>query len=127
MVGTLFLFLIALVAAPVNFSADNSAFASGLNDLTWAGLVLSSFPRAMLIMAGSFGLWRAGRISNAIFGAGVAVVVLVLLGGTTWMSEGLWAPDGTYSRLVSPILGLAWVLAVSQVLLARTPATRAGW
>ena len=93
----------------------------------WAGLVLTSFPRAMLIMAGTFGLWRAGRISNAFFAAGVAAVVLVLLGGTTWVSGGVWAPDGAYSRFVSPIVGLVWVFAVSRVLLGRIPATRAGW
>lgn len=113
-VATFFLFVIAL-------------FLTGQNDLAWAGSVLSSFPRAMLIMAGTFGFWRSGRISNAGFGAGVAVVVLVLLGGTTWAAEGFWAPDGAYSRLVSPVLGLAWVLAASQVLLTRAPATRTGW
>jgi hypothetical protein len=47
------------------------------------GAVVRSFPRAMLIRAGSCGLWRAGLISNARFAVGVAVVVLVLLGGTT--------------------------------------------
>jgi hypothetical protein len=107
--------------------SGNSALTSGLNDLAWAGIVLSSFPRAMLIMAGTFGLWRAGQISNALFAAGVAALALVLLGGTTWMSGGFWAPDGAYSRLVSPIIGLVWVLVVSRVLLTRSPATRAGW
>ena len=81
----------------------------------------------MLIMAGTFGLWRAGLISNALFAAGVAAVVLVLLGGTTWMSGGFWAPDGDYSRFISPIIGLVWVVVVSQVLLTRSPAARAGW
>jgi hypothetical protein len=89
--------------------------------------VLSSFPRAMLIMAAAFGLWRAKLISNALFAVGVAAVVLVLLGGTTWLSGGFWAPDGVYSRFVSPIIGLLWVLVVSRVLLTRSPATRAGW
>lgn len=37
---------------------------------------------------------------------GVAAVVLVLLGGTTWMSGGFWAPDGAYSRLLSPLICL---------------------
>jgi hypothetical protein len=32
----------------------------------------------MLIMSSAFGLWRAGLISNALFAAGVATVVLVL-------------------------------------------------
>ena len=81
----------------------------------------------MLIMAGTFGLWRAGLISNALFGAGVAALVLVLLGGTTWMSDGFWAPDGAYSRFVWPLIGLVWLVVVSRVLLTRSPATRAGW
>ena len=89
--------------------------------------VFTSFPRAMLIMAGSFGLWRARLVSTALFAAGVGAVVLVLLGGTTWLSGGFWAPDGAYSRFVSPILGLVWVVVVSRVLLTRSPATRAGW
>src|SRR6185437_5994457 len=38
----------------------------------WGWFVMSSFPRAMLIMAGTFGLWRAGLISNSAFAAGVA-------------------------------------------------------
>jgi quercetin dioxygenase-like cupin family protein len=56
----------------------------------------------------------------------VVAVVLGVLGGTTWMSGGFWAPDGAFSRLVSPILLLAWVVVVSRVLLTR-PAARAGW
>ena len=89
--------------------------------------MLTSFPRAMLIMSGAFGLWRAGLISNALFTAGVAAVVLAVLGGTTWLSGGVWAPDGAYSRFVSPILLLLWVVVVSRVLLTRSPGTRAGW
>ena len=81
----------------------------------------------MLIMAGSFGLWRAQLISNTLFAACVAALVLVLLGGTTWLSSGFWAPDGAYSRFLSPIIGLVWVVVVSRVLLRRSPATRAGW
>ena len=81
----------------------------------------------MLIMAAAFGLWRARLISNALFAAGVVAVVLVLLGGTTWLSGGFWAPDGTYSRFVSPAIGLVWGMVVSGVLLTRSPATRAGW
>jgi hypothetical protein len=127
--GGLFLLLIAVGAALAYSIAGsgNHTLTSGLNDFAWASAVLTSFPRAMLIMAGTFGLWRAGPISNAFFAAGVAVVVLVLLGGTTWVSRGFWAPDGAFSRLVSPIIGLVWVVVVSQVLLTRSPATRAGW
>jgi hypothetical protein len=53
--------------------------------------------------------------------------VLVLLGGTTWLSGGFWAPDGVYSRFVSPAIGVVWGMVVSWVLLTRSPATRAGW
>jgi hypothetical protein len=76
----------------------------------------------MLIMSGSFGLRQAKLISNALFAAGV----FVLAGGTTWLNGGFWAPDGVYSRFVSPIIGLVWVAVVSGVL-TRSPATRAGW
>ena len=126
--GALFL-LFLTVSAALAFSiagSGNQPLTSGLNDFAWVLVVLTSFPRAMLIMAGSFGLWRAGLISNGLFAAGVAAVVLALLGGTTWIS-GFWAPDGAYSRFISPIIGLAWVVVVSRVLLTRTPATCAGW
>ena len=128
-VGALFLLLITVVAALAYSIAGkgNQTLTSGLNDLAWAGVVLTSFPRAMLIMSGAFGLWRARLISNALFAAGVAGVVLVLLGGTTWMRDGFWSPYGAYSRFVSPFIGVVWVVVVSRVLLTRSPATRAGW
>jgi len=78
-------------------------------------------------MAGTFGFWRAGLISKALFAAGIATVVLVLLGGTTWLSGGFWSPDGVYSRFVSPLIGLVWVVVVSGVLLGRSPDARAAW
>jgi hypothetical protein len=128
-VGTLFLLLITVVAALAYSIAGsgNTTLTSGLNDFAWALVVLTSFPRAMLVMSGVFGLWRARLISNALFAAGIAAVVLGLLGGTTWLSGGFWAPDGAYSRFVWPIIGVAWVVVVSRVLLTRSPATRSGW
>jgi hypothetical protein len=128
-VGGMFLLLITLSAALAYslVASGNQMLTSGLNDFAWVSVVLTSFPRARLIMAGTFGLWRAGLISNALFAAGVAAVVLVLLGGTTWLTGGFWAPDGAYSRFVSPVIGLVWVLVVSGVLLTRSPATSAGW
>ena len=127
--GAMFLLALTVGAALAYSIADsgNTALTSGLNDLAWAGIVLSSFPRAMLIMASTFGLWRAGQFSNALFTAGVVALLLVLLGGTTWTSGGFWAPDGAYSRFGSPIIGLIWVVGVSRILLTRSPATRAGW
>ncbi len=127
--GGLFLLLITVVAA-IAYSiagSGNHTLTSGLNVFVWASIVLSSFPRAMLVMAAAFGLWRAKLISNSLFAAGVAAVALTLLGGTTWMRSGFWAPDGNYSRFVSPIIGLVWVVIVSRVLLTRSPATRLGW
>jgi len=53
--------------------------------------------------------------------------VLGVMGGTTWLSGGVWAPDGVYSRFVSPLVLILWVLGVSRVLLTRSPATRASW
>ena len=127
--GALYLLHIAVGGALAYAIAGsgNLALTTALNDLAWALDVLASFPRAMLIMSGAFGLWRAGLISNSLFTAGVAAVVLGVLGGTTWLSGGVWAPDGSYARFVSPALLLLWVLAVSLILLTRSPATRAGW
>jgi len=104
--------------------AGNEVVLTGLNEAGWAGLVISSFPRAMLIMSATFGMWRAGIISNALFGIGVAAVVLVLLGGTTWATSGLWAPDGAYSRFISPLICIAWIVVISGVLLRSPSATR---
>jgi len=127
--GAFYLLLIAVVAALAYSIAGsgNHLLTSGLNDFVWAGFVLTSFPRAMLIMASAFGLWRARLISNALFAAGVAAVVLGLLGGTTWLTGGFWAPDGVYSRFVWPAIGVVWGMVVSGVLLTRSPATRSGW
>jgi hypothetical protein len=121
--GVVFFMLITLSAALAYSIAGsgNMAVTSGLNDLAWVLTVIASFPAAMLIMAGAFGLWRAGVISNALFSAGVAAVVLVLVGGTTWASDGFWAPDGAYSRFVSPIIGLVWIAVISGLLVMRGP------
>jgi hypothetical protein len=127
--GGLLMLLITVSAALAYSIADSGdpALLGGLNDFTWAGVVLSSFPRAMLTMSAAFGLWRAGLISNGLFTVGVAAVVLLLLGGTTWMGDGFWAPDGVYSRLVSPLICLVWLLVVSRVLLTRSPTTHPAW
>jgi hypothetical protein len=127
--GALFFLQITVVAALAYSIAGsgNHTFTAGLNDFAWALAVFTSFPRAMLIMSGVFGLWRAGLITSGLFTAGVAVVVLGVLGGTTWLRGGFWAPDGAYSRFVSPLLLLLWVVVVSRVLLRRSPATRAAW
>jgi hypothetical protein len=119
------LFVRMTVRAALAFSIAGSGspgVASGLNDLAWALSVTLSFSAAMLVMSGSFGLWRAGIISKAAFGAGVAAVVLVLLGGTTWARDGFWAPDGAYA-LVAGIIFFVWVAVVSGFLYMRQPST----
>ena len=71
--GGLFLLLITVGAVLAYSIADsgNSTLIAGLNDFAWACVVLTSFPRAMLIMAGTFGFWRAGLISKqALRGGG---------------------------------------------------------
>ena len=124
------IFLVAMLYATLAYTTGPSGSElsiSGFHQLAWVGLVLSSYPRAMLIMAGTFGLWRAGLISNRLFSAGLAAVVLVLVGGTAWMNSGFWAPDGTYSRFISPAISVLWVLAASRILLKQAEGTRAQW
>lgn len=112
-VGGIFLLLVA-------------ANVSGLGAFSWACFVLSSFVRAMFTMAPTFGLWRAGIISNSLFAVGVLIVVLTVLGGTTWLSGGIWAPDGLYSRLILPVIGLLWVVVLNTIIWNR-PFARSGW
>jgi hypothetical protein len=119
------IFLVGLAAnAAVAYSmtgAGNETLMSALNDLAGAGNVLIWFPAAMLIMAGSFGLWQAKAISNGVFAVGVAVVVLGVTGGTTWASDGIWAPDGAYARMILPIVALVWIAVLSAILTSRAP------
>jgi hypothetical protein len=119
-------FVIAAIGATLAYSvagSGNSAITSGLNDLVWVLLVLSAFPTAMLIMSGSFGLWRAGILSNRGFALGVTAMVLVLLRATTWASDGFWAPDGAYSQYIATGVTALWLIGISRVLLARRPVT----
>jgi hypothetical protein len=60
--------------------------------------------------------------SEGFFSAGVAAVVLVLLGGTTWASDGVWAPDGAYA-LIAQIVLFAWIAVLSGFLAMRSPST----
>ena len=117
------LFARMAVRAALAFSiagSGNPGVTSGLSDLGWVLSVIVSFPAAMLVMAGSFGLWRAEIISKRAFAVGVAAVVLVLLGGTTWARSGFWSPDGAYA-IVSQIVLYVWLLVVSGFLFVRMP------
>ena len=120
-IGAVYFVLITLWTALAYSIAGsgNEQVTSALNDLTWVLHGFAWFPIAMLIMAGSFGLWRAGIFSNTAFGLGVTAMVLVLLGVTTWASDGFWAADGAYVRFVPTLTMLAWLAAVSGFLMRR--------
>ena len=129
-VGALFLLLVSLHAAltySIAGSGNQNNLITGLNGIAWAGFVMSSFVRAMLIMSAAFGFWRAGLISNSLFAIGVAAVVLCALGGTTWALGGFWAPDGAFSRIISPLIGICWALVISWVLMTKSAPSRTGW
>ena len=115
------LFTLNLALAYSIAGSGNGQITSGLNDLSWILAIVASFPAAMLVMSGSFGLWRAGIISTAPFLAGVTVMVVLLLRATTWAGDGFWAPDGAYSEFISTIVALAWVAVVSGFLYMRSP------
>ena len=97
--------------------SGNTEITSALNDLSWTLPIVASFPAAMLVMSGSFGLWRAGMFSTGPFLAGVTAMVLILLRATTWASDGFWAPDGAYSLYISTGIALVWVAVVSGFLM----------
>jgi len=68
-----------------------------------------------------------GLVDTSIIKIWAVPVVLGVLGGSTWLSGGFWAPDGAYSRLIWPALGLLWVVVVSGFLLRQRPSARAEW
>ena len=121
------LFIRMAVRAALAFSIAGSAslaVTSGFSDLGWVLTVIGSFPAAMFVMSGAFGLQRAGIISKRFFSAGVVAVVLVLLGGTTWASHGFWAPDGAYAD-ISQIVTIVWIAALSGFLAMRPSVAQA--
>ena len=117
------LFTRMAVRAALAFSIAGSGspgVTSALNDLGFVLTVILSFADAMFVMSGAFGLGRAGVISKRFFSAGVAVVVLALLGGTTWASDGFWAPDGAYAVIAQAVVFL-WIAVLSGFLAMRSP------
>jgi hypothetical protein len=122
--------LLVLVALGVTIAsvADTAdpALVAGLTTFGSAAWVLSSFPRAMFVMAGSFGFWRAQLITDRQFVVAVGLVILGVLGGTTLFADGIWSPTGALSLIILPALELVWVVAVSRVLNG-APSTRTGF
>jgi hypothetical protein len=117
------LFVRMAVRAALAYSIAGSGYdqlTSGFSELGYVLTVILSFADAMFVMAGAFGLWRAGIISKRLFSIGVTAVVIVLLGGTTWAGDGFWAPDGAYA-LVSQFVAFAWIAVISAFLYMRSP------
>jgi hypothetical protein len=116
--GGVFFAMVGLSAGlAYTFSSGNRIFAADLHRVIAGMVVMSAFPRAMLTMAPTFGLWRAKLISNGLFNVGVVAVILTLLGGLAWAGTGFWAPDGAYARWIAPIIGAVWALVLSGVVL----------
>ena len=115
------LFVRMALRAALAFSIAGSGapqVTSALSDLGWVLSVVLAFPAAMFVMSGAFGLWRAGLISSRFFSLGALGVGLALLGGTTWASDGFWAPDGAYAN-ISALVVFAWIAVISGVLVRR--------
>jgi hypothetical protein len=119
--GGVFVVTLAATTAAAYPGQGNETLTSVLNDLAGAGTVLVWFPVAMLIMAGTFGLRLSGAISSATFAIGLVVVVLGVAGGSTWASDGVWAPDGAFARVILPIVALVWIAVLSAILTSRAP------
>ena len=101
------------------------ALTSALNDFSWSLAVLTSFPAAMVLMAGTFGLWRAEIISTRTYWMIFPGWVLVVAGATTWASSGFWAPDGAYLQFVTPIIFAVMVTFFSGLLTKRVTPSEA--
>ena len=121
------LFLRMAVRAALAFSiagSGSAAVTSSLADFGWVLSVVLAFPAAMFVMSGAFGLYRAELISRRFFAVGVLAVLVVLLGGTTWASQGFWAPDGAYANIAALVV-FVWIAAISALLVRRQYAPRA--
>src|SRR5262245_12088157 len=124
--GLAFALVAIAVTVPSFAGSGTEVLASGITSLGWSLWVLSSFPRAMYVMAGSFGFYRAGLITTRQFQVAVGLVILGVLGGTTFFADGIWSPAGLLSLVILPVLELVWVVAVGRVL-NRAPSTATGF
>ena len=124
--GIAFALVAIAITVPTLAGSGNEVLVAGLTSLAGVVWVLSSFPRAMMVMAGSFGFWRAALITRQQFLVAVGLVILGVLGGTTLFASGFWAPYGLFSLIILPALELVWVVAAGRVL-NRAPSTRTGF
>jgi hypothetical protein len=118
-----FLFVITAIGSGLAYTiagAGDAGVIQALSDLLQAFNVISAFPAAGLIAAATVGLWQTRMVPDWFGWAGIAAGLIVLLGTTTWATDGFWASDGAF-RIITIIAFLVWTAVTSWILYARAP------
>ena len=117
LVAAVFLVIIAIYAglAVTTREAADAGAVEILLDVSWAAGVLLAFPLATLVAATAIAAFRGRFVPGWFAWASAAAALVILVGGTTWAEDGVWAPDGLYSYVVLAAF-LAWLLATSALL-----------
>jgi hypothetical protein len=124
-VGSLFFILVATAGAMLTAQEGGDEGAvQALNQLSWAGEVVITWPVAALVGATAAATLRSLTFPQWHGWAGGIAALLFLLGGTTWAKDGFWAPDGAYGTITF-LLFLAWLVVTSALLVRRAPAPEA--
>lgn len=95
-----------------------------LNQLTWAGEVVITWPVAVLVGATAAAALRSRIFPQWHAWADGIAALLFLLGGTTWAKDGFWAPDRAYGTITF-LLFLAWLVVTSALLVRRAETAEA--
>ena len=115
--------LVGTLSAGLAVSFANGAVtpevARTLNTLAWCADTLAAYPLVGAILAATGGLTRAKLLPGWYAWFGGLVAVIVLLRGTTWASDGFWAPSGEYVY-AAIFAALSWTF-VTSLLLYRVP------
>ena len=118
----------AVVAATVFKVAKvgNLTLNRALFDTFGSMFSIAGFGFAVLIGAASLSGARGGALPGWLTGTGLVVAVLSLIGTLSLVStSGFFAPGEAFGFIVF-LLGLAWIVAVSVVMLRSAPAEAAG-
>jgi hypothetical protein len=102
-------------------AAGDAGVIQALTTMLWAIDNLGAFPLAGAIAAFSVGLARSEVLADWVLWAGLAIAAIAVLHGTTWATDGFWAPGGGWT-LIAIIAALVWMLVVS-VLMVRASST----
>jgi hypothetical protein len=121
MVGVSLMILGVNAAQVFGVAATDPDAASTLNSLAWACQVIVSWPVAALALATAVGAWRTAIFPPWLAYASIAGAVVLALGGTTWATDGFWAPDGAFS-FITVIVFLLWAIVTSWVFMQRVTA-----